>query len=138
MIRRPPRSTLFPYTTLFRSVLIDIGREGARAGDAVELRGVRGRRARIEKSLVAPGEVIRRDRIAVRPARALADAERVHESVERDLPALRHPRSGLESPWIAHDEAFEESAYDPSLADRGDHRRIERRRFGSVDECAIR
>src|SRR2546430_12588112 len=27
MIRRPPRSTLFPYTTLFRSVL-----EGAREG----------------------------------------------------------------------------------------------------------
>src|SRR5260370_38008593 len=24
MIRRPPRSTLFPYTTLFRSVVIDI------------------------------------------------------------------------------------------------------------------
>ena len=23
MIRRPPRSTLFPYTTLFRSVLLD-------------------------------------------------------------------------------------------------------------------
>src|SRR2546429_5261650 len=29
MIRRPPRSTLFPYTTLFRSVVVD-------AGDAVE------------------------------------------------------------------------------------------------------
>src|SRR5687768_18041535 len=27
MIRRPPRSTLFPYTTLFRSV--DLGHEGA-------------------------------------------------------------------------------------------------------------
>src|SRR2546422_4564276 len=26
MIRRPPRSTLFPYTTLFRSLLIQIGR----------------------------------------------------------------------------------------------------------------
>src|SRR3989441_2486462 len=26
MIRRPPRSTLFPYTTLFRSVLL-VGRE---------------------------------------------------------------------------------------------------------------
>src|SRR5688572_32510181 len=26
MIRRPPRSTLFPYTTLFRSVHIDDGR----------------------------------------------------------------------------------------------------------------
>src|SRR5207244_4548780 len=25
MIRRPPRSTLFPYTTLFRSVLIRLG-----------------------------------------------------------------------------------------------------------------
>src|SRR3712207_3783348 len=27
MIRRPPRSTLFPYTTLFRSKLIDIKKE---------------------------------------------------------------------------------------------------------------
>src|SRR5688572_33137770 len=25
MIRRPPRSTLFPYTTLFRSMLADMG-----------------------------------------------------------------------------------------------------------------
>src|SRR5256885_9469070 len=25
MIRRPPRSTLFPYTTLFRSLLIRVG-----------------------------------------------------------------------------------------------------------------
>src|SRR5256885_12214879 len=25
MIRRPPRSTLFPYTTLFRSALLDAG-----------------------------------------------------------------------------------------------------------------
>src|SRR2546422_2233800 len=29
MIRRPPRSTLFPYTTLFRSVEHDIGRQPA-------------------------------------------------------------------------------------------------------------
>src|SRR2546422_7332012 len=26
MIRRPPRSTLFPYTTLFRSVWFEVGR----------------------------------------------------------------------------------------------------------------
>src|SRR5256714_5767068 len=26
MIRRPPRSTLFPYTTLFRSLTIDVAR----------------------------------------------------------------------------------------------------------------
>src|SRR3989442_7791959 len=25
MIRRPPRSTLFPYTTLFRSAIVDFG-----------------------------------------------------------------------------------------------------------------
>src|SRR2546430_17698424 len=33
MIRRPPRSTLFPYTTLFRSQL-----RGPRAGQSAELR----------------------------------------------------------------------------------------------------
>src|SRR3712207_7039027 len=33
MIRRPPRSTLFPYTTLFRSVLLDgRGLRGYRPG----------------------------------------------------------------------------------------------------------
>src|SRR5438034_2685878 len=28
MIRRPPRSTLFPYTTLFRSGLVHVTRDG--------------------------------------------------------------------------------------------------------------
>src|SRR2546430_10310352 len=32
MIRRPPRSTLFPYTTLFRSVLRDDGGEDPHGG----------------------------------------------------------------------------------------------------------
>src|SRR2546427_6678777 len=32
MIRRPPRSTLFPYTTLFRSTLVGRGRPGELAG----------------------------------------------------------------------------------------------------------
>src|SRR3712207_8980683 len=36
MIRRPPRSTLFPYTTLFRSLV----RVHALVGDAQRLRGV--------------------------------------------------------------------------------------------------
>src|SRR3712207_7236870 len=31
MIRRPPRSTLFPYTTLFRS--LELGEEGQGVGD---------------------------------------------------------------------------------------------------------
>src|SRR5436853_4034034 len=33
MIRRPPRSTLFPYTTLFRSQLGDDGREITRVAE---------------------------------------------------------------------------------------------------------
>src|SRR2546430_13551498 len=39
MIRRPPRSTLFPYTTLFRSLLMPINRalaEQARATSSVQ------------------------------------------------------------------------------------------------------
>src|SRR3712207_9405284 len=40
MIRRPPRSTLFPYTTLFRS--LDRGQGERLAGGHVELRAVAG------------------------------------------------------------------------------------------------
>src|SRR2546426_9056221 len=36
MIRRPPRSTLFPYTTLFRSAAIDV----RLAGEAAETEGI--------------------------------------------------------------------------------------------------
>src|SRR5258706_599429 len=45
MIRRPPRSTLFPYTTLFRSINLNYppyARAGA-AGQAVVCRLLRGR-----------------------------------------------------------------------------------------------
>src|ERR1051326_5608177 len=38
MIRRPPRSTLFPYTTLFRSVLNDIPKLLPVAGAAARVR----------------------------------------------------------------------------------------------------
>src|SRR2546425_12835351 len=40
MIRRPPRSTLFPYTTLFRSDVGEVRREdGAELGPPVQDRG---------------------------------------------------------------------------------------------------
>src|SRR3712207_8796533 len=38
MIRRPPRSTLFPYTTLFRSVLVEGGVVVAHSGPREQLR----------------------------------------------------------------------------------------------------
>src|SRR2546422_2733920 len=36
MIRRPPRSTLFPYTTLFRSPLAHLGHDAKPLWDAAE------------------------------------------------------------------------------------------------------
>src|SRR2546430_4064317 len=46
MIRRPPRSTLFPYTTLFRSVRSDRGDRGNAAGARGRERGGPGARRR--------------------------------------------------------------------------------------------
>src|SRR3712207_9148720 len=40
MIRRPPRSTLFPYTTLFRSVLVAAGNGGNREHRALLARAL--------------------------------------------------------------------------------------------------
>src|SRR2546425_12386747 len=39
MIRRPPRSTLFPYTTLFRSLSATEATDGERAGQKVARNG---------------------------------------------------------------------------------------------------
>src|SRR5688572_31963064 len=53
MIRRPPRSTLFPYTTLFRSLLGDDGVGQAGAGEA---RGL-GQAAELDGHLSRPGQL---------------------------------------------------------------------------------
>src|SRR2546430_7256495 len=68
MIRRPPRSTLFPYTTLFRSVLVE---ELVRSG-------------RIERDPAA--EALVGD-----------DAERVLVGGPRDLPRSEEHTSELQS-----------------------------------------
>src|SRR2546430_12995762 len=65
MIRRPPRSTLFPYTTLFRS------RGGGGAPDASGDRGVRrGRRgrSRVGRADLRRGRAARRGRADARRA----------------------------------------------------------------------
>src|SRR3712207_8712163 len=59
MIRRPPRSTLFPYTTLFRSLALDrvrpepglfeVRADDEAVGRVVKLRDVLGRHARAEQ-----------------------------------------------------------------------------------------
>src|SRR5256885_7646622 len=66
MIRRPPRSTLFPYTTLFRSL------ERGVAADAV-VRGEHG----LGRPLGEPRRDLGREPAVVRPARGkLVAAER--------------------------------------------------------------
>src|SRR3712207_7971790 len=62
MIRRPPRSTLFPYTTLFRS---------KRAGDAVRVPAV----AQLAVELVDEVAAVGEDEDATGPA-GLDEAER--------------------------------------------------------------
>src|SRR2546427_1088571 len=45
MIRRPPRSTLFPYTTLFRSQRVRLDRRGLAPGDVAPQRSRRDHRS---------------------------------------------------------------------------------------------
>src|SRR5438034_7074388 len=55
MIRRTPRSTLFPYTTLFRSRLLARGGERPRLLGRLQVPRRAGRPARREDLLVGPG-----------------------------------------------------------------------------------
>src|SRR3712207_7479472 len=70
MIRRPPRSTLFPYTTLFRSGLVEGAREAPQLDEERPLRperanaGAHRRRRLLERQLHAPR--IARDRKSTR------------------------------------------------------------------------
>src|SRR3712207_7071402 len=68
MIRRPPRSTLFPYTTLFRSRAAVRTTGAVRPGAAV-------RPAAVRVALRAAVHTVGLDACAVRPVRAAAVAE---------------------------------------------------------------
>src|SRR2546425_6768699 len=67
MIRRPPRSTLFPYTTLFRSLTEDadlrlcLGRAGRRiAEEHLSLEAATARLVRLLESLAEAGSADRK------------------------------------------------------------------------------
>src|SRR5687767_15372374 len=70
MIRRPPRSTLFPYTTLFRSRHRVEHRRHPLVADAREVRAHRGR---------ARDDAVEVPRVALRHQHALAAAGRSEE-----------------------------------------------------------
>src|SRR2546430_12587073 len=70
MIRRPPRSTLFPYTTLFRSILVGLDR---RRRQTRRLEGVE------ERVAVPPARPLGEDRVQLLLV-VVAD-DHVHETL---------------------------------------------------------
>src|SRR5258707_1472297 len=71
MIRRPPRSTLFPYTTLFRSRLagnipVEIAADGVLCGQHVLHRGCNSRAVRIFLDIQMLDALAVRDRKSTR------------------------------------------------------------------------
>src|SRR3712207_7047160 len=80
MIRRPPRSTLFPYTTLFRSQpggrMPDAGQRGPQV--ALDVDRERLERADVEHPAPVPG--IRRRRLAGQPVERPQERSEEHTS----------------------------------------------------------
>src|SRR2546430_17036909 len=88
MIRRPPRSTLFPYTTLFRSGRPARGRHRLRV-HALPRRGPRVRQAREPAALLRGGGTVPRPPPR-RPGRGVV---RARELLERGVTRTRDRKS---------------------------------------------
>src|SRR5258705_9312411 len=87
MIRRPPRSTLFPYTTLFRSSSTEQGGPERKLGD--ERLQVRAERAAGTWRLVAQGQFQNHSLIEVSDDTVPGGDERSEEHTS-ELQSLRH------------------------------------------------
>src|SRR2546425_12287817 len=85
MIRRPPRSTLFPYTTLFRSLLPE--REGHVAGARHRVE----QRAALEDDAVAPPDLVERAPVEAGDVRAIHQHTARVGAQETDQGPEKHP-----------------------------------------------
>src|SRR2546426_11974206 len=96
MIRRPPRSTLFPYTTLFRALHV----HGDRALVAVEHREVERVGVRHVAQLAArrvTGRILELDDIGTHPSKELrAGRPRLHVTHVEDADSLECFHSDLQ------------------------------------------
>src|SRR5256885_13147181 len=101
MIRRPPRSTLFPYTTLFRSREIDVpeplherGADRARAqqheGDGDDAARSPARSEEHTSELQSPCNLVCRLLLETQPAAAMTDLTQPHIGAVITLGAGRH------------------------------------------------
>src|SRR3989449_9085694 len=126
MIRRPPRSTLFPYTTLFRSEAVDPPRDH---GDAVDL-------PRRSDQLLGAGarhlDLERRQLLLEQPLLLEQLSEPLGHLERRDLEDLRRlaehrllpgdglersaPRHGLDAPDAGGDGALGRDLHQAELA----------------------
>src|SRR2546430_6746314 len=89
MIRRPPRSTLFPYTTLFRSVLVgDLALFLEKPGDGVER--ARGFLAELEN-----GELLRAQAVVDRKSTRLNSS---HSQISYAVFCLKKKKNSPSAP----------------------------------------
>src|SRR5437762_9610259 len=96
MIRRPPRATLFPYTTLFRSDAVILERVATSPAGYVGLLGSKRKKAVVTKGLTAagvPATSLQRVRVPVGLAIGAVTPEEIAVSVVAELIAWR--RGGL-------------------------------------------
>src|SRR5438477_9763699 len=91
MIRRPPRSTLFPYTTLFRSIVG--GGSGGRAAPVNEVAGV-GRSGRdfVDRSEEHTSELQSHVNLV---CRLLLEKKKRHKSPSRHHPVPHQAPAGV-------------------------------------------
>src|SRR4051812_49951968 len=82
MIRRPPRSTLFPYTTLFRSLIAEIQASTQAAVDAVETMG---------------GHIVEIDGVATSVAAAMEEQDAATREITRSISRSEEHTSELQS-----------------------------------------
>src|SRR5688572_31670000 len=100
MIRRPPRSTLFPYTTLFRSGFI----EGAWAGRSTELRtGRLDRRDIVRRAIDTPvGERLGIVADQVRPDRKSTRLNSSHSQISYAVFCLKKKKTRINTYPLYH------------------------------------
>src|SRR2546428_3490005 len=101
MIRRPPRSTLFPYTTLFRSVLLC--RPAPRTRRVRPRRGVRrsAERAACERSEEHTSELQSRSDLV---CRLLLEKKKQSNTINPRSPQLATHSHEQRTPVLAHTE----------------------------------
>src|SRR2546422_11717696 len=100
MIRRPPRSTLFPYTTLFRSLEIEVDHVVEGGPDGLEIRRHCGLPIANHPRLDAPvGALARQDH-----ERRVGDSRRGIRDTQSLYPVLETVHRHLgDEPTVVHD-----------------------------------